>query len=389
MARTIQPFRRVGEFLRTESAGGVALVLATAAALLWANLAPASYTSTWSHEWSLPGPEHALSLAEWVNEGLMAIFFFVVGLEIKREIVDGELRDPRAASVPVAAAIGGMVLPALIFAAVTLGTDFSKGWGIPMATDIAFAVGVLRIFGARAPSGVGLTLLTLAIVDDLGAILVIAIFYSHGFAIESFVGAVALIGVFVVMRRFADHPAWYLVPAVLLWLLVLRSGVHATIAGVLLGFLTPVRTRSGREVLADLEHGLHPWSSFVVLPLFALANAGIVISSDGIADTVRSPLAIGIVLGLLVGKVVGIGSGVYLATRFGGRLPDGVGPREVFTIGLLGGIGFTVSLFVAALAFSGTALDIAKLAILATSVVAAIAAAVMLRTIPSKSDATT
>ncbi len=383
------PFRRVGEFLRTEVAGGVVLVLATAAALLWANLSPGSYTTAWSHHLSLPGPDHALTLSEWVNDGLMAIFFFVVGLEIKREVVDGELRDPRTASVPVAAAIGGMIVPALIFLAVTAGSDYGGGWGIPMATDIAFAIGILGIFGRRAPSGVGLTLLTLAIVDDLGAILVIAIFYSHGFSVEAFLGAIALIGGFVVLRRFADHPAWYVIPALILWLLVLRSGIHATIAGVALGFLTPVKTRSGREVLANLEHALHPWSSFVVLPLFALANAGIVISSDGIRDAQRSSLALGIALGLIVGKVVGIGTGVFIATRLGGRLPDGVGPREILTIGLLGGIGFTVSLFVAALAFTGTALDIAKLAILATSIVAAIAAAGMLRTIPQNSDAPT
>ncbi|MBK5287280.1 MAG: Na+/H+ antiporter NhaA [Acidimicrobiia bacterium] len=387
MARPILPFRRVGEFLRTESAGGVVLMLATVTAIAWANLAPSSYTTTWTQHLSLPGPDHALSLSAWVNEGLMAIFFFVVGLEIKREVVDGELRDPRTASVPVAAAIGGMVFPALIFLIVTAGTDFGKGWGIPMATDIAFAIGILRIFGTRAPSGVGLTLLTLAIVDDLGAIAVIAIFYSHGFSLPALLGAIGVGGVAIVMRRFADHPAWYILPAVILWLLVLRSGLHATIAGVMLGFLTPVRTRSGRDVLASLEHALHPWSSFVVLPLFALANAGIVISGDRIADAARSPLAIGIGLGLVVGKVAGIGAGVFIATRLGGRLPPGVGPREVLTIGLLGGIGFTVSLFVAALAFNGTPLDIAKLAILVTSIAAAIAAAGMLRTIPSETDA--
>src|SRR4051794_1594102 len=237
------PLRRVTEFLRTESAGGAFLALATILALLWANLAPGSYHDVWSAQLTLPGPAHTLSLTDWVNDGLMAVFFFVVGLEIKREIVDGELSDPGVAAVPIAAALGGMVVPAALFTVITAGTAFTHGWGIPMATDIAFAVAAFRLFGRHAPRGMGLMLLTLAVVDDLGAIIVIAVFYSAGISFAWLLAALPVIALVLAMRRWCEHPVWYLVPAILLWVIVIRSGVHATIAGVALGFLTPVRTR--------------------------------------------------------------------------------------------------------------------------------------------------
>jgi Na+/H+ antiporter NhaA len=383
------PFRRVTEFLRTESAGGAVLVVATVVALVWANAAAGSYHNVWSFELAIPGPEHALTLGEWVNEGLMAVFFFVVGLEIKREIVEGELHDPRTAAVPIAASIGGMAIPVALFAIVTAGTAFGHGWGIAMATDIAFALAVLRLAGPRVPRGVGLTLLTLAIVDDLGAIAVIAVFYSSGLSLGWLLTALGTVGVVIGIRRRVEHPAWYVIPAIVLWVALLRSGIHATIAGVLLGFLTPVRTRSGREVLATLEHRLNPWSSFLVLPLFALANAGIVIDADRLRAAASSRLAIGVVLGLVVGKLVGITGGTWIATRLGGRLPEGVGVRGTIAVGLLGGIGFTVSLFVAGLAFTGESLNTAKLAILAASVGAAIASMFVLRTITPEMDTST
>lgn len=383
------PLRRVADFLRTESAGGVALVVATIAAIVWANVASDSYRGFWSTSLMLPGPAHALPLSEWVNEGLMAVFFFVVGLEIKREIVDGELRAPRTAAVPVVAALGGMVVPAVIYLAVNAGTAAGHGWGIPMATDIAFAIGVLRLAGSRLPRGVGLTLLTLAIVDDLGAIAVIAIVYSAGIS-GAWLG-LALVGIVLVLvlRRVADHPAWYVVPAVLIWIAMQRSGVHPTVAGVIVGFLTPLRTRTGYPILSNLEDRLHPWSSLLVVPLFALANAGIVVSADRWHALTSSRLALGVVLGLTVGKVVGIVGGTWVATRLGAQLPAGVNGRAVVAIGVLGGIGFTVSLFVAGLAFTGTDLGTAKLAILITSVAMALIGTLWLRTIPPESDPAT
>ena len=383
------PLRRVADFLRTESAGGGALVAATVLAIVWANVGGDSYREFWSTSVSLPGPAHALTLGSWVNEGLMAIFFFVVGLEIKREIVDGELRAPRTAAVPVVAAIGGMVIPALIYTAINAGTPTGHGWGVPMATDIAFAIGVLRLAGPRLPRGIGLTLVTLAIVDDLGAIAVIAIFYSAGISLGWLAVAFAGVVLVVLLRRVADHPLWYLIPAVVIWVALQRSGVHPTVAGVLVGFLTPLRTKSDIPILSILEDRLHPWSSLVVVPVFALANAGIVVSVARWHALTTSRLALGVVLGLTVGKVVGIVGGTWIATRFGAELPSGVTRRAVFAIGLLGGIGFTVSLFVAGLAFDGSELGTAKLAILVASVAAALLGTLCLRTIPSPADSAT
>jgi NhaA family Na+:H+ antiporter len=386
---TTNPLQRVAEFLRTESAAGVALIGATVVALIWANVAPTTYHDLWSTTLSLPGPEHALTLEAWINDGLMAIFFFVVGLEIKREMVEGELHDPRAATVPIAAAVGGMIVPAAIYALVTFGSGAGHGWGIPMATDIAFAVGVLRLVGRRAPSSLGVTLLTLAIVDDVGAILVIAVFYSTGISFAWLLGALGLLLLIRLAGRTLASPWWFVLPAVVLWVEMLRSGVHATLAGVLLGLATPLVARNGRPVLATLEHVLHPWSSFVILPLFALANAGIPVSASALRDAATSPAAIGIVAGLVVGKFVGINLGVRLAVRAGGRLPSGIGGRELIALGTLGGIGLTVSLFIAGLSFHGTELDAAKLAILVASTLAAIAAAGVLRTIAPEPDGET
>jgi NhaA family Na+:H+ antiporter len=380
------PTRRVAEFLQTELAAGVALVAATVIALLWANLAPGLYHDVWSATVRLPGPGHDLTTAEWTTSGLMAIFFFVVALEIKREIVEGELRNPRVAAVPVLGAIGGMILPAVVYAAITVGSGSASGWAIPMATDIAFAIGVLRVAGRRAPRALGLTLLTLAIVDDLGSFVVVALFYSSGVRGEWVLVALGVAAVVAVTSRRLEHPAWFVVPAVVLWIALYRSGVPATLAGVVLAFLTPMRSRRGRPVLAPLEHALHPWASFVVVPLFALANAGIVISSAAVHHALESEAALGIFAGRVVGKVVGIAAGVALAIRLGARTD--LDRRSIVALGFLGGIGLTVSVFVADLAFSGPDLATAKLAILAASVVAAVLAAGVLRTIrPVPDDA--
>jgi NhaA family Na+:H+ antiporter len=303
----------------------------------------------------------------------MALFFFVVGLEIKRELVLGELRDPRTAAVPVAAAVGGMVVPALIYLAVNAGGPGSRGWGIPMATDIAFALAVLALAGSRAPRELKLFLLTLAIVDDIGAIAVIALFYSDHISLGWLLEALAVTVLVVALRRVGlTHPAWYAVPAALLWLGTYESGVHATIAGVILGLLTPTGDVGGRPVLTTLEDRLHPVSSFVVVPLFALANAGVVFTGDGLHQAATGAVAWGVLLGLVVGKPIGILGATALALRSRlGVLPGELTLRAVAGVALVAGIGFTVSLFVADLAFTGDQLEAAKVAILVASVVAA------------------
>ena len=258
-----------------------------------------------------------------------------------------------------------------------------------MATDIAFALAVLRSAKRRAPSGLGIILLTLAIVDDLGAIIVIAIFYSTGVKpVWLLVAAIGLAVVVAVGRRI-EHPGWFVIPAVLIWICFSRSGVHATLAGAVLGLATPLRVRSGTPVLEPLEHALKPWTNLVVLPLFALANAGVILSASQLHASVTSPVAWGIALGLIVGKFVGITGSTWLAVRLGGRLPAGLGARSIVALGLLGGIGFTVSLFIATLAFSGPLLQTAKSAVFAASIVSGIAAAMLLRTIRPAANAST
>jgi NhaA family Na+:H+ antiporter len=311
----------------------------------------------------------------------MTLFFFVVGLEIKRELVEGELRDRRNAVLPVLAALGGMVLPALLFLALNAGGAGVDGWGIPMATDIAFSLAVLALLGASVSSGVKLFLLTLAIVDDIGAILVIAVFYTSDLRPEWLLGAIGAIVAVVLMRRVGmQHPALYLIPGFVLWLCTFESGVHATIAGVVLGLLTPVIPGPRAGPAERLEHRLHPWSSFVVVPLFALANVGVVLGAGAIERAGSSSVTWGIGVGLVVGKTLGISVLTLLALRLGlGRLPTGMRMRQVVGVAGVAGIGFTVSLFVADLAFTGALLDDAKIGILGASIVAAGLGAILLR----------
>ncbi len=363
------------EFASVEALGGLALLLGAVAALVWANSPwSASYESFWNYEvavgiggWSITN-----SLQHWVNDGLMTIFFFIVGVEIKRELTEGELSDLATARLPVAAALGGMLVPAVIYIAWNPSGEATRGWGIPMATDIAFALGILALLGPRVPRGLKLFLLTLAIVDDIGAIIVIAIFYSEGIQLAWLGGAVAVLAAVYLMRRLgAGHPLVVVLPAFVLWVCVFESGVHATIAGVALGLLIPVRTERDRVVLDRLEHGLHPWTSFLIVPVFALANAGVALGPEVLRDAASSPIAWGVASGLIIGKVVGIVGVTVLAPRLRlGRLPDGVHFRQVLGVGILAGIGFTVSLFVAELAFHGTPLETAKIGILAASLLA-------------------
>jgi NhaA family Na+:H+ antiporter len=344
----------------------------------------------------------------------MALFFYVVGMEIKKELVSGELRDRRAVALPAMAALGGMIVPALIFVAFNAGGDGSRGWGIPMATDIAFALGVVALLGARVPGPVKVLLLTLAIVDDIGAIVVIAIFYSSGIDAVMLAVAVAIVaGVVVLHRLHVEYPPVLVAAGVALWLVVYESGVHATIAGVVMGLLTPavaaqteleadevVDVLAGRPDLharevratAALVKGsisacertidaLHPWTSFVIVPLFALGNAGIELSGDAISSPSR--VAFGVAVALVVGKFLGVVSFSWLAVRIGlGRLPTGARWSHMAGVGAVAGIGFTVSLFVTGLAFDDPGLQAdAKIGILAASIVAATAGALVFSSI--------
>ena len=378
--RAIDPLT---DFLHDEAAGGVALMVATVAALVWANAAGESYGSFWERELTFGVGSLAIreDLQHWVTDGLMAVFFFVVGLEIKRELVTGELRDRRAAALPVLAAVAGAILPAAIFLVLTAGGSGDEGWGIPMATDIAFAVGVLALLGDRISSGVKLFVLTIAIVDDILAISVIALFYSEDLSVVWLLAALGgLVGV-VLLRRVGVTAVLAYVPlGVFVWVATHESGVHATIAGVALGLLTPARPIAGRRVLEDIEHRLHPISGFAIVPLFALANAGVALNADTLGDAARSRVAWAIALGLVVGKLFGIAGASLLALRLGlGTLPDGVQPRQVWGAAALGGIGFTVSLFITGLAYTdATTIGLAKVGIFAGSLASGLLGATLL-----------
>lgn len=368
--------RALREFLDTEVAGAVVLLVAVVVALVWANSSlSSSYSDLWHTELSVSvGWGLDMSMHQVVNDGLMTVFFFVVGLEIKRELVDGELSDPRTAAVPVAAAIGGMVVPALLFVAINASTGTTRGWGIPMATDIAFALGVLAVAGSRLASGAKLFLLTSAVVDDIGAIVVIAVVYSTSISPGALLGAAVVIGMVLLARATGVQSlVVYVLLGVLLWDAMFESGVHATIAGVVLGLITPAR---GPDSVAErLEHRLHPLSSFVIVPLFALANAGVRLDVGSLSEPAPRAVALGVVVGLVIGKTVGISAATAIAvkTRIG-RLPDGVGAGEVIGMAMVAGIGFTVSLFVTELAFDDPAIrDAAKTAVLVASAVAAVA----------------
>ncbi|MFA9400581.1 MAG: Na+/H+ antiporter NhaA [Acidobacteriota bacterium] len=372
------------DFIRSEVAGGAVLLVAVIIALIWAN-APfgESYTSFWHTELTIGVGEFSITedLQHWVNDGLMAIFFFVVGLEIKRELTVGELNSRKKASLPIIAALGGVILPALVFISLNAGGAGADGWAIPMATDIAFAVAVLALIGSRIPAGVRLLLLSIAIVDDVIAIAVIAIFYSGGIDLVWLAVGVLGLGAITGMERIGIHRVLpFILVGVLVWVGFYSSGVHATIAGVALGLLTPAQPVKGRMVLEDLEHKLHPYTSLLIIPIFALANAGIVLSAGVFEAAVANAVFWGVVLGLVLGKTFGIGLATLAAQKLNlAETPDGVKPIHVWGIAALGGIGFTVSIFIAQLAFLDPDLvETAKVGIFTGSVIAAIVGSIIL-----------
>ena len=421
----VRPFTR---FFHLEAAGGILLLGAAAAALVLANTPLAdAYFGFWnvpftvgSGSWSLTKP-----LLLWVNDGLMALFFFVVGLEIKREILIGELSSVRKAALPMAAALGGMAVPALIYLAVNAGEPTVRGWGVPMATDIAFALGILVLLAPRAPVGLKVFLTAVAIMDDIGAVLVIAFFYTSGIELAALsVGGIVLVFLFALNRTGTRSPLPYVLLGLVLWLAVLKSGIHATVAGVALAFFIPAQravdeetflekarrfldafaaggpavgplptadqrdaihslerlSKAAEAPLTRLEERLHPWVAFAVIPVFAFANAGVALRVTS-GDFFLNAVTLGVSLGLLAGKPLGILGFAWVAVKAGlGDLPRGVGWREVAGVAALCGVGFTMSLFIGSLAFEApTSLEQAKIGILLGSGLSAGLGALLLR----------
>lgn len=370
--------RSLRDFLKQESAGGIVLMAAAAIAVLWAN-SPASDTyfamldTTVTAKVGGTGVEKSALL--WINDGLMALFFLLVGLEVKREVLVGQLSSWQQSSLPIFAALGGMAAPALVFVAINLGSPGNlQGWAIPAATDIAFALGILALLGSRVPVALKALLLAVAVIDDIGAIAIIALFYTPGVDLAMLGAAavvLALLATFGAFRVGSSIP--YAVLGVALWYFVLKSGVHATLAGVAIAMCIPMIDRKGNAKLEHWEHGLHSWVAFLVVPIFALANAGV--SFEGMEPAaLLAPLPLGIALGLLIGKQVGILGLAWLAVKSGiARLPEGVGWLQVWGLSLIAGIGFTMSLFIGNLAFVDPAqINAVKLGVLSGSIIAAL-----------------
>jgi NhaA family Na+:H+ antiporter len=430
--RVATPFE---EFIHEETTSGLILMVCTIIAMFLANsFLHQAYEHVLHTELaiSLGGLELRHTLHHWINDGLMALFFFVVGLEIKREVIVGEISDPRAALMPIIAAVGGMVFPALFYSMFNLTGDGVNGWGVPMATDIAFAVGVLALLGSRVPRTVLTFLVALAIVDDLGAVVVIALFYTDQLYINWLIVAAVLMLLLVSFNRFGIRkPLPYFIIGLVIWFAMLQSGVHATLAGVLVALTIPVKPRYDtsvfvehmndllqelkniREDYADrkfciirdsrarailqtlengvhtvesplqrLEHSMHMLVAFLIIPLFALANAGIPVEISSLGQTLGNPITLGVIAGLVVGKLVGIAGMVWLAMKMGiGRLPDGMNVQHLIGVGLLGGIGFTMSIFIAELGFAGQedALLMAKTGVLFASLIAGTAGFLWMR----------
>jgi len=368
----------IREFMRLESAAGVLLLFAAVLALIANNSGLARY-----YELFLSTPVHFRlgpleidkPLLLWINDGLMALFFLVIGCEIKREMIEGELSSWRKAALPAIAAVGGVVVPALIYVAINRGDASAlRGWAIPSATDIAFAFAVVSLLGNRVPASLRIFLLALAIIDDLGAIAIIAIFYTGDLSVAALAGAAVVIAVmFLLNRRGIGRTGPYVLLGILLWVLVLKSGVHATLAGVATALALPIRQAGGGSPLRELEHGLHPWTSFLVMPLFGFANAGLAFADVRLGD-LAGGVAGGVALGLFLGKQLGVFGATALAVKF--RLcerPSGAGWLAIYGVALIAGIGFTMSLFIGTLAWDDGAHAAAlRLGVLTGSIVSAL-----------------
>ncbi|HEX2035187.1 MAG TPA: Na+/H+ antiporter NhaA [Chloroflexota bacterium] len=428
----MRPFRK---FAHQEASGGVLLLLCTVLALVWAN---SPWADGYAALWHTPvtvgvgGFELSEDLLHWINDGLMAVFFFVVGLEIKRELLVGELASPRRAALPIAAAVGGMLVPAALYALLNAGTEGARGWGVPMATDIAFALGVLALLGSRVPVALKVFVTALAVVDDIGAVLVIALFYTPSLVWPALMWAAACLAGLVALNRLGvRRPLPYGLLGVALWLATFQSGIHATVAGVLLAITIPARSRIdagsfaargqalldvfrgaspaaspgapavavvGEEQLAAvgaleeaceqvqtplqrLEHSLHPWVAFGIMPVFALANAGVALGAQAGGEALTHHVTLGVLLGLVLGKQLGVTLFTWLAVRTGlAALPSGVTWRHIYGGGWLAGIGFTMSLFITGLAFDDPATAArAKVGILVASLIAGVGGWLLLR----------
>lgn len=381
-SRISQPLR---DFLKEESAGGIVLMVSALFALILANSPISSaYFGFFQTPVALTVGGSGIDKPAllWINDGLMALFFLLVGLEVKREVLSGQLSSWEQSSLPLFAALGGMALPALIFLGINWTTPANlNGWAIPAATDIAFALGVLALLGKRVPVALKALLLAIAVIDDIGAIAIIALFYTPGVEVTMLAWAgVVLVLLALLGRARISSSIPYLILGAVLWVLVLKSGVHATLAGVALAMTIPLHDRSGGAVLERMEHALHPWIAFLVIPIFALANAGVSLQGLQLGDLI-APLPLGIALGLLLGKQLGILGFAWAAVSCGiAKLPAGVSWRQVYGLSMIAGIGFTMSLFIGNLAFGDPALiDQVKIGVLSGSLLSAIGGVLILR----------
>ena len=426
----------INAFLHQEASGGILLIIFTLIALIWANTPFAdSYHHLWHTHISLSfGNLLTLDypLHYWINDGLMVIFFFTIGLEIKRELLVGELSSLQKASLPIAGALGGMIFPAVLYTVINSGGSGADGWGIPMATDIAFVVGIMALLGPKIPLTLKIFVLALAIADDIGAVLVIAVFYTEEISVIALIIAAIIVFTLVLLNKLGTKSLIpYSILGILLWLAFLKSGVHATIAGVLLAFTIPASSRydinkfsrkvkelinkfvetgddwknvlnnaereydvmaiesSCRNILTPLqrfENGLHPWVAFLIIPLFALSNAGVSLSGLSFLEALLSEVSLGIIIGLFIGKQVGIFGFSFLAVKLKlASLPEGINWKNLYGAGILTGIGFTMSLFIAGLAFKDPALlDLSKIGVLTGSIISGVLGFLFLRLSPGK-----
>jgi len=377
----------IREFLKLEAAGGIILIFVSALAIVLAN-SPLSELYTSSLDIPVAIQFGALKIAKplllWINDGLMAVFFFLVGLEIKREFLEGELSTPSQLALPTMAAVGGMVVPALIYVSINNGNAVHMdGWAIPTATDIAFALGILALVGSRAPISLKILLTAIAIIDDLGAIVIIAVFYTEDLSLLAlFLAGVAVLGLVIINRLRIARPAAYILLGIVLWVCTLKSGVHATLAGVITAFAIPMRAKNvtDRSMLKDLEHRLHPWVAFMILPVFAFANAGVSFSGIGVSSFVE-PVKLGISVGLFAGKQVGVFLMLWLGVKLGlSAMPRDTNWPQLYAVSLLCGVGFTMSLFIGSLAFEHASFDVPiRLGVLTGSILSAVCGYLLLR----------